>query len=118
MEKQNGQHHGENRGELVYGSHPVDIRHLQRLEVAEPGSPGGHSRENQQNPCLPVDAADLPCGALRRNDAPAEEKDHDGPQRRGHIGVHLLQTRFRYHAGGTRKNRGQYRQPHPMYIKP
>ena len=79
-----GEQHRQHRAQLIDRHHFADAAELERLEVAQPGSPGRQPREHQQTGAADIEVSQLGLRADDEHHAPGARQHHNGAQRRRH----------------------------------
>ena len=83
------QQDGEHGAGFVDGHYLVDVADLKRPKIAQPGSAGGQTGQDQKQERRPVYGLNLLLGPHQKYHHPCKDQNDDGSDRGGHRGVRL-----------------------------
>jgi len=84
-EHEPGENHDEGDAELVEWSDARGRTKLECAEVAQPRETGGETREREEEQCAAVEGTQFVLLAESESDAPGEDDDDGGADRRGQV---------------------------------
>lgn len=105
VQKDKGHDDAEDDAELVRRNHLRGLADLQCAEVKEPRRSRGQPGQNEKEPALAADVADLAAAPGHKDDEPGHYHDHHGAHRRREIGIHAFDTDLRKDRSKRREER-------------
>ena len=95
MQEEKSEKNGEDGTRFIDRHHLIHISDLQCTEVAQPGSTGGKSGQDQKCPGYGRNTSDAVLCPDQKYHDPWKNKYNNGTDRRSYIGIGIFDTAFR-----------------------